>query len=62
MQKYATQEYVRYGVFGESNKIINTIKENYGFGILKLHGEISAGESLDNAFSKLKSRLEEAHG
>ena len=61
-QPYASEEYVRYGIFGEANKIINVLKQNNGFGILRLHGEISAGESLDDAFSKLKSRLEETHG
>ena len=60
-QSYASEEYVRYGVFGESNKIINVLRRNNGFGILRLHGEVSAGDSLDDALSKLKSRLEEAH-
>jgi len=61
-QSYASEEYVRYGIFGEANKIINVLRKNNGFGILRLHGEISADKSLDDAFSKLKSRLEEAHG
>lgn len=61
MQKYATQEYVRYGVFGESDKVINIAIGNNGFCILKLHGEVCIGESLDDAFFKLKSKLEEAH-
>ena len=60
-QSYASEEYVRYGTFREANKIINVLRKNNGFGILRLHGEISVGDSLDDALSKLKSRLEEAH-
>ena len=58
---YASKEYVRYGIFGESNKIEEILNKNNGFAILRLHGEISLGESLGEAFFKLKSRLEEAH-
>jgi len=61
MQKYCTQEYIRYGVFGEVDKVSEIIERNNGFAILRYHGEIISGKSLDKAASKLRKRLEEAH-
>lgn len=60
MQKYASAEYLRYGRFGELSKILGILKENNGFGIMKLHGELCTGDDLYNAFKKLKGRMEDA--
>jgi hypothetical protein len=60
MQKYASAEYLRYGKFGEINKILGNLKENNGFGIMKLHGELCVGNSLYNTFQKLKNRIDDA--
>ena len=54
MQKYASIEYLRYGKFGELKKILGIIKENNGFGIMKLHGELCVGTGLYETFKKLK--------
>ncbi len=59
MQKYASAEYLRYGRFGELSKILEILKENNGFGIMKLHGEICTGKDLYNASQKLKGRTDE---
>lgn len=61
MQKYSTPNYVRYGCFGEGKKVANILKQNGGFGILRLHGEIAVGESLEESFKKLKQKMGEAH-
>ena len=60
MQKYSSAEYIRYGRFGELNKIFGILKENNGFGIMKLHGELCVGDSLYDALQKLKGRIEDA--
>jgi hypothetical protein len=60
MQRYASAGYLRYGRFGELNKILGILKENNGFGIMKLHGELCLGDSLYDAFQKLKGRAEDA--
>lgn len=57
MQKYASSEYLRYGKFGESDKIINLLNKNDGFAVMKLHGEICVGDSLFNASKKLEDLL-----
>ena len=62
MEKYTTSTYVRYGQFGLNEELINLVKMNSGFAILKLHGELSVGESLEQALSKLIQKMEEAHG
>ena len=59
MQKYASVDYLRYGRFGELNKILGILKENNGFAIMKLHGELCLGEDLYDAFKKLKRRQED---
>ena len=59
MQKYASAEYVRYGKFGELNKILKLLRENNGFGIMKLHGELCIGDNLYDSLQKLKRRIEE---
>lgn len=59
IQKHTSAEYLRYGRFGELNKILKILKENNGFGIMKLHGEICAGNDLYDASQKLKGRIEE---
>jgi hypothetical protein len=60
MQKYASTEYLRYGRFGELNKILGILKENEGFGIMKLHGELCTGNDLYGASQKLKRWIENA--
>ena len=60
MQRYASAEYLRYGRFGELNKILEILRENEGFGIMKLHGELCIGDSLYDALRKLKGRIEYA--
>jgi len=60
MQKYASVEYIRYGRFGELNKILGILKENNGFGIMKLHGELCVGNDLYDSLQKLKGRIENA--
>lgn len=57
MQKYASAEYIRYGRFGELSKIIGILKENNGFGIMKLHGEICLGQSLLEVSNKLIDKM-----
>ena len=54
---------MRFNVVGIDNSkgMLGILKENKGFGILRLHGELSLGESLTDSFSNLKSRLDEAH-
>lgn len=61
MQKYSTPNYVRAGCFGEGSKIAGIIQNNDGFAILRLHGELAAGASLQDTYQKLKSKMEEAH-
>ena len=58
MQKYTSIDYLRCGIFGELNKILGILKENNGFGIMKLHGELCIGNNLYEAFQKLKGRAE----
>jgi hypothetical protein len=60
MQRYASAEYLRYGRFGELNKILGILRENNGFGIMKLHGELCLGGDLYDAFKKLKGMVEDA--
>ena len=61
MQKYSTPDYIRAGCFGEGKKIVRTISNNNGFAILRLHGELAMGISLQDTYQKLKTRMEEAH-
>lgn len=61
MQKYSTPSYIRYGCFGEGKKIADILKQNGGFAILRLHGEIAIAESLKESCKKLKQKMEEAH-
>jgi len=61
MQKYSTPDYIRAGCFGEGNKIAEVISNNEGFAILRLHGELALGKSLQETYAKLKSKMEEAH-
>jgi hypothetical protein len=58
MQKYASAEYIRYGRFGELSKILETLRKNDGFGVMKLHGELCLGKDLYDSLQKLKGRLE----
>jgi len=58
MQKYASLEYLRCGKFGELSKILGILRENNGFGIMKLHGELCVGNDLYGTFKKLKGRIE----
>ncbi|MBM3247041.1 hypothetical protein FJZ17_00665 [Candidatus Pacearchaeota archaeon] len=60
MQACTSAEYLRYGRFGEINKILAVLRENNGFGIMKLHGELCVGDSLYDAFQKIKGRVEDA--
>ncbi len=60
MQKYASAEYLRYGKFGELSKILGLLKENNGFVVMKLHGELCIGNSLYDALQKLREKLEDA--
>ncbi len=60
MQRCASADYIRYGRFGELNKILEILRENNGFGIMRLHGELCVGNSLYDAFQKLKGRIEDA--
>jgi hypothetical protein len=62
MQRYCTQDYVRYGVFGEVEKASAIMEQNDGFVILRYHGEVMSGMNLRDSLSKLRRRLEEAHG
>ncbi len=57
MQKYASAEYIRYGKFGEINKINTILRKNDGFGIMKLHGELAIGSDLHDASSKIKNKI-----
>ncbi|MBM3233924.1 hypothetical protein FJZ19_02400 [Candidatus Pacearchaeota archaeon] len=57
MQKYASAEYLRYGKFGEAIKILELLKMNNGFAIMRLHGELSLGDSLRDAERKLEEKL-----
>ncbi len=59
MQKYVSAEYLRYGRFGELNKIRDLLKVNNGFGIMKLHGELCVGNSLYESLQKLREKLED---
>lgn len=61
MQKYSTPDYIRAGCFGEGKKTLSMISNNNGFAILRLHGEIAMGNSLEEVYQKLKLRMEEAH-
>ncbi|MEK6933421.1 MAG: class II aldolase/adducin family protein [Nanoarchaeota archaeon] len=61
MQKYSIPNYVRAGCFGEGKKIANVISDNEGFAILRLHGELAVGSSLQEVYQKLKTKMEEAH-
>jgi len=61
MQKYSTRDYIRAGCFGEGRKVAKIIEDNEGFAILRLHGEIAVGDSLQETYTKLKARMEESH-
>lgn len=61
MKKYSTPNYVRAGCFGEGRKIAEVILNNGGFAILRLHGELAVGGSLQDTYQKLKTKMEEAH-
>ncbi|MFH1585862.1 MAG: flavoprotein [archaeon] len=60
MQKYASSVYLRYGKFGEARKVLEALRGNDGFGIMKLHGELCTGADLYDAFRKLRERFDEA--
>ena len=61
MQKYSTSDYIRAGCFGEGKNIARVISNNEGFAILRLHGELAMGSSLEESYTKLKAKMEEAH-
>lgn len=58
MAHCVSAEYLRTGRFGEALKIVEIIKNNSGFGIMKLHGEIILGSSLADAAFNLLRRLD----
>lgn len=60
MQRYQSPQYVRYGKYGEYKKVLNVLRENEGFAIMRLHGELCLSNSFSEGFEKLKRRLEDA--
>ena len=54
---YLSKEYLAYGQWGESFKIIPLL-EKYSSAIMKLHGEIMIGDSFDEALSRYRELLE----
>lgn len=58
MTRYNSREYLRYGEWGEIYKI-KPIIEEYGKGIMKLHGEIVLANSFDEALSMYSEMYEE---
>ena len=61
MEKYNSAEYLRYGIFGQAQRLVDILRNNDGFAILKMHGEISLGSSMEESVKKLEKRLEESH-
>jgi ribulose-5-phosphate 4-epimerase/fuculose-1-phosphate aldolase/3-polyprenyl-4-hydroxybenzoate decarboxylase len=49
-----TENYIPYGEFENSKDLIDLIKTN-GFGIMRLHGEVAAALSMDEAYDKIRS-------
>lgn len=49
-----TENYIPYGEFENSKDLIDLVKTN-GFGIMRLHGEVAAALSMDEAYDRIKS-------
>lgn len=56
MQNFTTMQYIRYGRFGESDKILDLLKKNEGFAIMRLHGELFVGDNLNSVRQKILRR------
>ncbi|HRN97050.1 MAG TPA: flavoprotein [Candidatus Saccharibacteria bacterium] len=52
LSKYKTKNYIPYGEFISHEEVSRLIRK-WGFGIMRLHGEVSAGKSLTEAYEKL---------
>jgi len=59
LEKFATKHYVRYGTFKLSDEVYNLLEKNDNFAIMRLHGEVAVGNNLEEAFLKIKSKLED---
>ena len=49
---YKTQDYMPYGLFGVDDQLKGLIKK-HNFGVMRLHGEVTVGKSLTEAYQKL---------
>lgn len=58
MLKYNSDEYLRYGEWGELYKIIHVINE-YHMGIMKLHGEIILASDFNESLNMYSKMYEE---
>lgn len=58
LEIYKTPEYVRYGRFDSVEQSVSLLLKNDGFVILKFHGEVGIGETLLDAYSKIKHYFE----
>ena len=54
LEIYKTPEYMRYGRFDSVAPSVSLLLNNKGFVILKFHGEVGIGETLLDAYSKIK--------
>lgn len=53
LEKYKTPDYIRYGRFDTILSTIDQLERNGGFIILKYHGEVSTGKTLNEASRKI---------
>ncbi len=54
LEEYKTPEYVRYGSFDAIIPTVPHLQKNNGFMILRFHGELGIGNTLNDAYSKIK--------
>ena len=53
MQEFASDKYIRYGVFETAVDVIEKTFKQDGFVILKYHGEVGIGKDLQTSYSKI---------
>ena len=53
MQEYASDLYIRYGIFETAVNVIEKTFNQDGFVILKYHGEVGIGKDLPSSYTKI---------
>ena len=52
-----TEAYVPYGEFAVYDQMKDVLQANNGFGIMRMHGEVAYGSSLEDTYGKLRQYL-----